>query len=375
MRYQSTVFGQLLKAVPRGWFDREAARHKSGRKKRELTQWGHLVAMVMAQMSGHRSLRDHVRMVERHPGALSHLGLGQVRRSTLSDANKDRPASLFEAVAVKLCAALAGRTGRDGVRLIDATRIFAGKCVAAWAKDAVKLHVSFDPHQERPVWFEVTCERTNDITAAKAMPIEAGMTYVFDKGYYDFSFWQKLSSASCRFVTRLKKNSPVTVLKERKARGPDILFDRIGRLSERLCGARRNPFTGKVRIIGVKITGGREITVLTNDLKAPAAKIAELYKARWQIELFFKWLKQNLKLSHFLGTSRNAVIIQIMAALIAFLLVRIAALRNSAHLSMQAIMRLLPAIAFTRRTLHDLMRPPDQSKALPIQPQLELTYA
>jgi hypothetical protein len=375
MRYQSTVFGQLLKAVPRGWFEREVGRHKSGRKKRALTEWGHLVAMVMAQMSGHRSLRDHERVVERHPGVLSHLDLCKVRRSTLSDANRDRPASLFEAVAAKLCGMLADRTGREGIRLIDATRIFAGAGVAAWARDAVKLHMSFDLHQERPVWFEVTSERVNDITAAKAMPIEPGMTYIFDKGYYDFSFWQKLSSASCRFVTRLKKNSPVTVLKQRKACGENILYDRIARLSERLCNSRRNPFTGSIRLIGVKIAGGREITLLTNDLKAPATKIAELYKARWQIELFFKWIKQNLKLAHFLGTSRNAVIIQIMAALIAFLLVRIATLRNSAHLGMQALMRLLPAMALERRSLRDLLSPPNQVAPQPIHTQIEIAYA
>ena len=374
MRFQSTVFSQLLKAVPRGWFEREAVRHWSGRKKRELSQWGHVVAMILAQMTGQRSLRDHERMVERHAGILPHLGLAKLRRSTLSDANRDRPASLFEAVAKKLCAMLSGRMGRDGVRLIDASRIFAGKPVAAWAKDAVKLHISFDWQGEHPVWFEVTGERINDITAAKVMPIEPGVTYVFDKGYYDFSFWQKLSSASCRFVTRSKKNSPVTVVQECKVRDEGILFDRIGHLSKRLGSSRHNPFTGKVRLIGVKIQGGREITLLTNDLEAPAAEIAALYQARWQVELFFKWLKQNLKLSHFLGTSRNAVIIQIMAALIAYLLVRLASLRQRTSLGMQAIVRLLPAMALARRPLGELLHPPNQATQSPPGPQMQFAY-
>ena len=109
MRYQSTVFGQLLKAVPRGWFEREARRQKRGRAKRELSDWGHLVTMVLAQLSGARSLRDLERIVERHPGVLPHLGLGSVRRSTLGDANASRPSGLFEAVAGRLSAALAGK--------------------------------------------------------------------------------------------------------------------------------------------------------------------------------------------------------------------------------------------------------------------------
>jgi hypothetical protein len=375
MRYQSTVFSQLLKAVPRGWFEREAARQRSGRAKRQLSAWGHVVTMVLAQLSGARSLRDVERIVERHPGVLPHLGLGLVRRSTLCDANARRPAGLFEAVAGRLSAMLAGQGGgKDALRLIDATRIFAGKPVAAWARGGVKLHMTFDPGARRPVWFAVTSERVNDITPAKTMPLEGGATYVFDKGYYDVAFWASLHAASCRFVTRLKKNSPTCLVEERAAQGDGVLFDRIVRLSERLSAQRRNPFAGELRLVGVKIDTGREIVLLTNDLAAPAAEIAALYKARWQVELFFKWLKQNLKIAHFLGTGRNAVTIQIMAALIAYLLLRIASLRHDATLSLQAVARLMPATFLTRRTIHDLLRPPpNQAPQNPAQ--LEITYA
>ena len=377
MRYQSTVFGQLLKAVPRGWFERAAARHKTGRSKRELSDWGHVVTMVLAQLSGARSLRDLERIVDRHPGVLPHLGLGGVRRSTLGDANATRSAGLFEAVAGRLSAALAGKgMGKEALRLIDATRIFAGKNIAAWAKGGVKLHMTFDPGTARPTWFTVTSERVHDLTPLKAMPIEAGATYVFDKGYYDFAFWALLHDASCRFVTRLKRNSPIHTLRERKAKGRGILFDRTVRLSERLASQRRNPFSAKVRIVGVTIEGGREITLLTNDLTAPATEIAALYKARWQIELFFKWLKQNLKIAHFLGTSKNAVTIQIMAALIAFLLLRIASLRHGASLGLQAIARLMPATLLARRPVDDLLKPIPKQPPIPaISPQIEFDYA
>lgn len=378
MRYQSTVFGQLLKAVSRGWFERAAKEHATGRSKRTLSAWGHVVAMVGAQLCGARSLRELERLLLRQPGVAAHLGLGRVARATLADANATRPAALFEAVAAKLCGGFGGgKVGKEALRLIDATRIFAGKGVAAQTKCAVKLHLSFDPHEERPVWFAVTRERVNDITAAKAlMPIEPGLTYVFDKGYYDFSFWARLDTAQCRFVTRLKKNSPTRTLEERQVEGEGILFDRTVELSQRLSGQRRNPFQAPVRLVGVKLdTGGREITLLTNDLMAPAAEIAALYKARWQVELFFKWLKQNLKLTHFLGTSENAVIIQIMAALIAYLLIRRASHSHNASLGLQAVARLMPSMLFARRPLAEIFNPPQPPPKRALQPQFALAYA
>jgi hypothetical protein len=376
MQYQSTVFGQLLKAVPRGWFARQVEQHHTGRKARKLSPWGHLVTMVLAQVSGLRSLRDLERLLERHPGVLAHLGLDQVRRSTLSDANADRPAALFEAVASKLSGMLRGGRGTEAVRLIDATRMFAGRPVESWAgSGGVKLHVVYDPAGQHPICFAVTPERVNDITAAKIMPIEDGATYVFDKGYYDFAFWARLDAQGCRFVTRLKKNSPAHVVEARATNGNTILFDRIVTLSQRLSSQRRNPYSAPVRLVGVRIQTGREITLVTNDLQAPAAEIADLYKSRWQIELFFKWIKQNLKLAHFLGTSRNAVTIQIITALIAYLLLRIASIRHAAHGSLQAMARLMPATLLSRRCFANLLRPPQPQQNTPSSPQLEFTYA
>jgi len=377
MRYQSTVFGQLLKAVPRSWFEREAEGHRQGRKKRTLPAWKHLVVMVGAQLSGARSLRDLERLVEQQSGALAHLGLGPVARSTLSDANRDRPAALFEAVARRLSALAAGNAqGKEALRLIDATRIWAGQRVAAWAKGGVKLHLCLAPAQARPVWFEMTTDRVNDITPAKAMPIEPGVSYVFDKAYYDFSFWAKLDAAGCRFVTRIKKNSPTWLVAERPPEGEGIRFDRIVTLSERLASQRRNPVQRDVRLIGSRMeTTGTEITLITNDLTAPAAEIAALYAARWDVECFFKWIKQNLKLAHFLGTSENALKIQIMAALIAYLLLRLATLAHNARLGLQAFARLMPAMLFLRRPLSELFNPPDRPPPIPATPQLELAYA
>jgi hypothetical protein len=332
--------------------------------------------MVMSQLSGAGSLRDLERMAAHHSGVLPHLGLSRVARSTLSDANADRPCGLFEDVAGELAAMAAPRASRrEAIRLIDATRIFAGREVATWSGGGIKLHLVLDPESQRPTYFAVTSERINDVVAAKAMPIEAGATYVFDKGYYDFGFWAALAAAKCRFVTRLKKNSPTRLIRERRPRGSNILLDQIATLSGRLSGQRRNPYQGKVRLIAVKIDTGREITLVTNDLKAPAEQIAALYKQRWQIELFFKWLKQNLVLQHFMGTSRNGVTIQIMAALIGYLLLRIAALGNATSIGLQALARLMPALLLTRRPIEQLFRPPARQPQTGQTTQLSLAYA
>ena len=366
MQYQSTIFGQLLKALPRGRFERLAAEHATGRRKRSLDAWSHVVAMVFAQASGARSLRDLERVVERQDGVMAHLGLKGLKRTTLSDANRDRPAALFEAVAGMLAGQLAGAgTGREVIRLIDATRIFAGRRTECWtATGGIKLHMMYDAAGERPVCFMVTPERINDITAAHAMPVTGGATYVFDKGYYHYAFWARIDAAGGRFVTRIKSNSPARLILERKPEGSGIRRDAIVALNQRLSTGRHNPMARPLRLIEVEISTGRSISLISNDLDSEAAEIARLYKQRWQIELFFKWIKQNLKLGHFLGTSRNAVIIQIMAALIAYMLLRIAQLNSTAQIGLQALARLTSAMLLVRRPLELILKPPTKPKIL-----------
>lgn len=263
-----------------------------------------------------------------------------------------------------MVARLAPGLGGEALRLIDATRIHAGKVVQHWAVDgAVKLHLVLDPIAGRTTCFAVTSSRTNDLTPAKRFPIERGVRYVFDKGYYCFAFWAELAAAGCTFVTRLKVNTPVQITRVRRVpkRAPDILKDEIGFLPQRLTSTRQNPFNKPVRLVTVRRETGKELTLLTNDLKAKAEEIAALYKSRWQIELFFKWIKQNLRLQHFFGESRNAVTLQIIAALIAHLLVRLAQLQGASRLALQAIFRLIAATLLQRRPLNELLRPPRQT--------------
>ncbi len=376
MPFQPTVFGQLMKAISRRVFDAAVV----GRAKWGLTEWAHLVTLVSAHLAGARSMRDLLRLIEHHQPALAHLGIERVRRSTLSDANALRPTVPFEAIAAHLSAkiaALAPGLGREASRLIDATRIHAGKAVQHWAVDgAVKLHLVFDPGAQRTTGFAVTGSRTNDITAAKRFPIERGARYVFDKGYYCFTFWASLAAAGCHFVTRLKVNTPVRITRQRRVpkAATNILKDEIGHLPQRLGNNRRNPFSAPIRLVTVQISTGRVLTLVTNDLKAPASEIADLYKSRWEIELFFKWMKQNLRLHHFIGTNRNAITLQIMAAIIAHLLVRLAQLLGRSSLAVQAIFRLSSFALFQRRPLSGLLSPPPREKPQP-SPQLTLQLA
>lgn len=375
MRYQSTIFAQLLEALPRDRFEQLAKPYRQGRSKRRLSDWDHFVAMVFAQASGTRSLRDLERVVERQPGVTAHLGMKHLKRSTLSDANTKRPAAVFEAVAQALAGQLGGQThAREAIRLIDATHMFAGARTAHWTSSGgVKLHMMYEPGCDRPVCFAVTPENVNDITMAQIMPIEPGATYVFDKAYYHFAFWAKIDAIGSRFVTRLKTHSPVQVITEKRVVREDtnIRRDATVMLNQRLTAQRRNPLDKPLRMIDVEISTGRQIRLISNDLDSPAEEIAQLYKMRWQIELFFKWIKQNLKLSHFLGTSRNAIIIQIMSALIAYMLMRIASLKAKASLGLQAIARLSQALLLTRRPITDIFKPPLKPKPEE-NPQLNL---
>jgi IS4 transposase len=213
----------------------------------------------------------------------------------------------------------------------------------------------------------VTPARVTDLTAAKALPIEPGATYVFDLGYYDYGWWAQLLAADCRIVTRFKTNTPLTVAEERavppaSAAGGVILSDRVGRLPERQASRRQNPFQAKVREVRVRIETGTVLRILSNDLKASARDIADLYKRRWAIELFFRWVKQTLKIRHFVGNSENAVRIQIAVALIAFVLLRLAQATQDAIESPLTFARLVRANLMHRRPIDQLLPPETRPK-------------
>lgn len=260
-------------------------------------------------------------------------GAELARRSTLSDANALRSAAVFaELFAHMVQQAHRGlrRKLADTTYLIDHTGLYLNgtartRPVSSAKVCGAKLHVIYDSDADRPLYGAVTPANVNDITAAQAMPIEPGATYVFDLGYYDYAWWAKLDAAGCRIVTRFKVNTPLAVVEELPVpKGGSILSDRIGHLPARQAKSRRNPFQDPVREVRVKTETGKVLRILCNDPDASAEEIADLYKRRWAIELFFRWIKQTLKITRFLGTSENAVRTQIAVALIAFLLLHLA---------------------------------------------------
>lgn len=383
MRHHNSVFHTLLKHVPWSVFDRLVDKHKADRRVRRLTTKNQFLALLFGQLSGSASLREIEAGLISQSARLYHVGGRPVARTTLADANAKRPADMFGELFAHMAAGACRRTRRhmaDAVRILDATRLHLSSLSDGWIDTvkgarAIKLHIAYDPHAEVPLEAAFTGQRVNDITPAKAMPITPGMTYVFDLAYYDFAWWAELDARGCRFVSRLKSNTHLKITAEQPVpEESTILSDRIGLMTQRLSHARRNPFTEPLREIRVRIATGKVIRLVTNDLDASATEIAALYKQRWQIELFFKWLKQNLKIAHFLGSGRNAVTIQIMAALIAYLLLRIASLRNNATLSLQALARLMPATLLTRRSIHHLLQPPPDPTP-PNPAQLEIAYA
>lgn len=364
MRHQNSVFHDILKHVPWGEFDRLVAEHQADKHVRRLPTKSQFIALLYGQLSGAASLRELVGGLESHAVRLYHVGGRPVSRSTLADANALRPNAVFG----ELFAAMVDRAQRglrraigEAVYLIDSTGLRLSGLGSEWAHFSAKacgakVHVIYDARAERPIYAAVTAANVNDITAAQAMPIEAGATYVFDLGYYDYGWWAKMDAAGCRIVTRFKANTPLAVTAELAVpQGSDILSDRIGLLPQRQARSRKNPFSDPVREIRVRIDTGKVLRILCNDLDASPQEIANLYKRRWAIELFFRWVKQTLKIRHFLGASENAVRIQIAVALIAFLLLRLAQETQEAVQSPLAFARLVRANLMHRKRIDRLI--------------------
>jgi len=366
MRHYNSVFHDVLKLVPWTAFERLVGEHGSDKHVRRLTTKDQFIALLYGQLSGASSLREIVGGLESHAARLYHLGGRPVQRSTLSDANALRPAAVFGGLFAEMV-----RHAQRGLRrkvgeatyLIDATSVHLSGMGSDWAHFSskpcgVKVHVIYDAAAEHPIYAAITPARINDITAAREMPIEPAATYVFDLAYYDFAWWAALDAAGCRIVTRFKSNTPLTVTATLDApKGGDILSDRIGLLPQRQARNRRNPFSDPVREVRVKTDTGKVLRILCNDLDASAREIADLYKRRWAIELFFRWVKQTLRIRHFLGTSENAVRIQLAVALIAYLLLGLAHATQRAVSSPLAFARLVRANLMHRKRIDRLTGP------------------
>lgn len=367
MPHHNTVFRDLLKLVPWHRFDALVEDHDADARVRRLSTKGQFVALLYGQLSGASGLREIVTGLSSHAARLYHLGADPVRRSTMSDANAKRPVAVFrELLEVMMKQAHRGlrRKLAETTYLIDSTSVRLNEHSSGWARFSsgvcgAKVHVIYDADADRPIYAAVSAANINDITAAHQMPIVPGASYVFDLGYYDYAWWAELDAAGCRIVSRFKSNTRLDVVKELPvAPGSNILSDRIGFLPARQARSRRNPMQDAVREVRITTETGKMLRLLSNDLDASAGDIADLYRRRWAIELFFRWVKQTLKITRFVGTSENAVRIQIAVALIAFLLLRLAQATQEAIRSPLVFARLVRANLMQRRRIDYLLDPP-----------------
>lgn len=367
MPHHNTVFGDLLKLVPWHRFEALVEDHDADARVRRLSTKGQFIALLYGQLSGASGLREIVTGLSSHAARLYHLGADPVRRSTMSDANAKRPVAVFsELLQVMMKQAHRGlrRKLAETTYLIDSTSVRLNEHSSGWARFSsgvcgAKVHVIYDADADRPIYAAVSAANVNDITAAHQMPITPGATYVFDLGYYDYAWWAELDAAGCRIVSRFKSNTHLDVVKELPvAPGSNILSDRIGFLPARQARCRRNPMQDAVREVRLITETGKVLRLLSNDLDASAEDIADLYRRRWAIELFFRWVKQTLKITRFVGTSENAVRIQIAVALIAFLLLRLAQATQEAVRSPLVFARLVRTSLMLRRRIDHLLDPP-----------------
>jgi putative transposase len=387
MRYLDSIFGNLLKSIDRRQFRAIVDANDGDAYDKSFDSWDHLVALIFAQLGHIDSLRGLEVAFNANSHHHYHLGVGELARSTLSDANARRPVGVFAQTFEMVSVTADRRTRREGaemVRLIDASPVPLGK-VCKWAKwngriRGMKMHVVYDPNADVPRCVEITPANVNDVEIGRQMAIEAGTIYIFDKGYYHFGWWQKINDTRAFFVTRTKTNTRFRVTKRRYVRkiigdGFRIIDDAEVALASK--GDSRLPIP--LRRIRVRRDNGGIITLLTTDLTRTAVEIAALYKARWQIELLFRWIKQHLDIGKFLGNNDNAIRLQILAAMIAYLLLRIAARVNCVAMPALRLAELVCQRLFMRRPIAEIDKPPPVNPSKPSprfsRDQLEFCYA
>ncbi len=213
------------------------------------------------------------------------------------------------------------------VHLIDSTTISLNKAQFEWAKfrsskSGIKIHTVFDPNNQIPIYFEMTNAKKNDRKGLDDISMQSGVTYVVDRAYNDYAWYYQLNKLNSIFIGRMKKNTVYDVVSNQANSNPMIESDQVINLSSKK--AKLDCPINLRRIAFIRSEDGKKLVFITNDLKRTAEEIADLYKQRWQIELFFKWIKQNLKIKTFLGRSENAVLIQVLVAMITFLLLKLA---------------------------------------------------
>lgn len=366
MPHCNTIFSQILKLVPRHEFETLAKQHHSGRSFRTASRWSQFVTLAMAQLAGRISLRDIVENVSAQAHRLYHLGSAKLTRSNLSRINEDKPYALYEALAGKLLNRCQGMAPGHKFRFknplysLDASTIDLCLSVFPWAsfrstKGAIKLHVGLNHDGYLPEFVTITEGKTSDVEMGRTLAFPSGSIVVVDRGYNNYDWYNQLTEKGIFFVTRLKANAQYRVINRQPVlKNKGLTSDQTIRLTS-IQAAKKCP--SRLRRVGYRdIDTGKHYIFLTNNFKLAARTIADIYKARWQVELFFKWIKQNLKIKTFVGTSKNAVMTQVWIAVCVYLLLAFIKFQSKMSKSMQQILRLLQLNLFEKRDLMALLR-------------------
>jgi hypothetical protein len=356
-----SVFHQILKLVPRTEFQQLVDRHGSDRRSKGLSSWSQFVAMIFCQLGRAQSLREIEQGLASAEGRLQQLGVDRAaKRTTLAYANAHRPWQLYQDVFQSLyarCRVIApGHKFRFKSPLLslDASTIDLCAAMFDWArfrrtKGAVKLHLLLDHDGHLPRYAVITDGKTSDIEVARRLDLPPGSIVVFDRGYNDYLWFTELTLFDVGFVTRMKENSLYEVTERLTPHGRGVVRDEIITIRTKHDEVDEKPV--RLRRIEFIDDEGKEYVFLTNRLDLAATTIAEIYRQRWQIELFFKAIKQNLKIKTFVGTSENALHIQIWTALIAILMLRFLQLSSTWGWSLSNLVAMIRLNLFTYRDL------------------------
>ena len=364
MHKDKFVFAQLTQFLDRSKFNRIVAKYQGDRYIKSFSCWNQLLVMMFGQLSNREGLRDLIVALEAHWRKLYHLGMGKsVTRSNLSKANELRDYRIFEDFAYHLVAEARSKStekifGFDGhVYAFDSTTIDLCLEVFEWAnfrkhKGGIKIHTLYDIEAQVPTFFHITTASTNDMKAMPEIPYEKGAYYIFDRGYNDFSNLFKIEHIEATFVVRAKKNLKFRQTSWKRRLPKNVLSDSTIEFTV-YKSSKDYPIPLR-RVVYYDEEQGRTFVFLTNNFILPALIVAELYRNRWSIELFFKWLKQHLKIKKFWGTSENAVRIQIYCAIITYCLVVIVKHDMKLERSVYEILQIV-GISLTDKThLRDL---------------------
>ena len=333
MQEHCSIIGKLLSGINRKQFKRTVDKYNGDRYVKYFNCWSQFVCIFIGQIGNLKSIREIVDTINFQPNNQYQLGIKKnISKSTFAEANERVDWRIFREIFLKLIDNLPQKSKFETenlVKLIDSSPIRLDLATHHWAEktqriEGIKLHLMYDLSNSVPTYFEFTGARTNDIEIGKKMDIQKGCTYVFDKGYMDFNWWNDIDDQGAYFVTRLKRNNAIVELCEQQIHNELISSQLIRLKNKRLTHSGKNSCREKIlkRVI-VQREGKSPLVLVTNDLNRSSEEIAELYKQRWQIELFFKWIKQNLKIKKFLGRSENAVKTQICIALISFVLIHL----------------------------------------------------